>query len=117
MTKVVSIRVPRALAEEVRVSARNRRTSVSALVTWVLNIALVDGLDLSRLPDAREPLDAKLDLRLSEELLNRLQPVCNGLKIPPSVYVRTILYGGHIGQLSMKRAGDRYKLEANHDQK
>jgi hypothetical protein len=115
VTKVVSIRVPQPLADEVRKTAKNKRTSVSALVAWVLNISLVDGLDLSRIPDAREPLDCKLDLRLSEDLFHQLHPVCEGLRVSISVYVRTILYGGYTQRLAIKKEGGRYKLVHNHD--
>jgi hypothetical protein len=84
---MVSIRVPAVLAQEVREAARKRRTSVSAFLTCILDIALLDGPDLSRLPDAREHLDDKIDLRLSEELFHQLQPVCKRLGMSVSVYV------------------------------
>ncbi len=116
VTRVTSIRVPVVLAVEIRAAARSWQTSVSALLAWILNIALADRLDLSGLPDAREPLDDKLDVRLSEELVRRIEPVCKGLKIPLSVYIRTILYGGYTGQVTLKQAGGRYTLVANHEQ-
>jgi hypothetical protein len=116
MTRVTSIRLPAALAQELRTIAITRRMSVSALIAWILDLALADGLDLSRLPDAHEPLDGKLDLRLSDEMVRRILPVCTGLRMSVSVYIRTILYGGYTGQLVIKQAGGRYTLVNNHDQ-
>jgi len=115
MTRVVSIRVPDVVAREVRIAATNSQTSVSGFVVWILNIALGDGLDVSRFPDAREQLDSKLDFRLSAEMLSRLRLVCKELRISISVYVRTILYGGYTRQLTLKQEGGRYTLVDNHD--
>ena len=116
-TKVVSVRMPEILAREVRSSAEERHTSVTAFIEWVLTLLLQSGIGVSALPDVREPSDSKLDFRLSKEMLARVRPICKQLRVPLSVYVRTILYAGYTGKLVIKQVGSSYTLEANHDQK
>jgi len=117
MTKIVSVRIPEILAREIRSSADERHTSVAAFIEWVLTLILKSGVDVSALPAAREQSNSKLDFRLSKEILARLRPICKQLRMPLSVYVRTILYGGYTGKLVIKQVGSSYTLEANHDQK
>jgi len=117
MTKIVSIRMPEVLAREVREDAEQRQVSVSAFVTWILDIALQAGLDLSTLPDARERLDGKIDCRLPAEIVSRLRPVCRQFNVPLSVYIRTLMYAGHTQRLTLEKAMCGYTLVANHDQK
>jgi len=117
MTKVVSVRMSEMLVREVRFSAEERHTSVTAFIEWVLTLVLQSGIDVSALPDARGLLDSKLDFRLSKEMLGQLRPICKQSRVPLSVYVRTILYAGYTSKLVIKQAGSGYTLEANHDQK
>ena len=116
VTKIVSIRMPEVLAHSLRDDAAERRTSVSAFVAWILDIALQSGLDLSALSDVRERLDGKIDCRLPTEIFYRLRPVCRQLRLSPSVYIRALMYAGLTRRLRLEQVGGRYTLVANHDQ-
>jgi len=116
VTKVISIRVPVGLATEVRSVARERQISISGFVGWVLGIALSDGLGVSQLRDSQEPLNDKLDLRLSSECAQKLRLACRQTRITPSVYIRTLLNAGLTRRVTLKLQGGRYTLVANHDQ-
>jgi hypothetical protein len=116
MTRVVSIRMPEVLAYEIRLEAAERKMSVSALMNWILGVALQgSGLDISALSDAKELSDSKLDFRLSDEMLSQLGPVCERLRMSHSVYIRTILNACYIGQLTLAQVGNRYTLVAKND--
>lgn len=117
MTKVVSVRMPEIVIQEVRSYAEKKHMSVTALIEWLLTLVLQSGVDVSALPDAKAPSNCKLDFRLSKEMLSRLRPVCKELRVSLSVYVRTILYAGYTGALFLTQVGSGYTLEANHDQK
>ena len=105
VTKIVSIRMPEVLAHSLRDDAAERRTSVSAFVAWILDIALQSGLDLSALSDVRERLDGKIDCRLPTEIFYRLRPVCRQLRLSPSVYIRSLMYAGLTRRLRLEQVG------------
>ena len=117
MAEVVSIRMPEVLARAVRDDAAQKQMSVSAYVSWILDIAFQGGLDISVLPDVKERLDSKIDCRLPPEILSRLRSVCRQFRVSPSVYARTLMYAGLTRKLTLKEVAGRYTLEANHDQR
>ena len=67
------------------------------------------------LPDVQEYLDAKLDVRLPEDLVSKLQVESERLGISVSVYSRIILNAYYKKRLVFLEIGDRYTLAENHD--
>jgi len=102
--------------QAVRNNAARSQMCVSEIVTQLAKHALDDQCSLSGLVDPQEALDAKLDVRLSSELLSRLRHECNRLRINVSVYIRIVLFGYYTRKLIFVQAGERYTLVANHDQ-
>ena len=71
----------------------------------------------SALSDVQNYLDAKLDIRLPEELVSRLRAEAERLRVSLSVYSRVILYAYYTKRLVfVDLGGDRYTLAENHDQ-
>jgi hypothetical protein len=117
MKRPVSIRMPEDLGRGLRQLAAKRQMSVSQLVAWVLGIALRSNVDFSSLPDAQGWLTAKIDCRLPNDIISQLRPVCKGLGVSPSVYIRTLMFAGQTGRLAIREFGGAYTLVANHEQK
>ncbi len=116
MSKVVSVRMQTGLAGEIERAAAGRNMSKSAFIGWALVLALQDNLDVSAFPDPPEPADYKLDIRIPDETLACLRPVCDRLKMSLSVFIRRLVYAGCTGRVTLEQAGGRYKLVANYDQ-
>jgi hypothetical protein len=116
VTRVVSIRAPEILTRAVRLNATRSQVPISQLVSWLLGHVLEDGCDLSRLEDTEKPADAKLDIRLTHEMVSRIRAVCDPHRVRVSVCIRAILYAYYTRRLVFVQAGDRYKLVANYDQ-
>jgi hypothetical protein len=116
MKKSLSIRVPEKLGLVLGQLADQRQMSLSALIEWILGLALQANIDFSSLPDTTEQLNHKLDCRLPSEMLARLRLMCRQLKVSPSVFIRTLMYGGETNRLAIKQVGSEYMLVAKHDQ-
>jgi hypothetical protein len=116
MTKVVSLRLPAALERAIRQNAAQSKMPASDIVRLVLIHALGGQFSFSALPDAQQFLDAKLDVRLPEELVSNLRAESERLRISVSVYSRIILYAYYTKRLVFIETGDRYTLAENHEQ-
>jgi len=117
MTKVVSLRLPKALEWAVRSNAAQSRMSIPDIVRLILEHSLDGQYRFLALPDAQQFLDAKLDVRLPEELVSNLHAESERLGISVSVYTRIILYAYYTKRLVFIEIGDRYTLAENHEQK
>lgn len=100
----------------VRQHSVNSRMTVATLVRIVLEHSLDGQYRLAALFDVR-PLDAKLDIRLPEELVRRLRAHAERLGKSISVYTRMILYAYYMKHLVLVEIGGRYTLAENHEQK
>ncbi len=116
MTKVLSIRMPSILERAIRHNADQSRMAVSDIVRVILMHAPGGQFSFSRLRDAQQFLDAKLDVRLPEELFSELRAESEQLRISVSVYSRVILYAYYTKRLVYLEMGGRYTLAENHDQ-
>jgi len=90
---------------------------VPVIIRLILEHALCGRYNFSGLPDAQEFLDAKLDIRLSEDLNLKLRTESERLGVSLSVYIRKILYAYYTKRLVFVEKDGRYTLEENHDQK
>jgi len=117
VTGVVSVRMPSTLERAVRVNAESSRMIVSVIVRLILEHALCGRYNFSGLPDAQEFLDAKLDIRLSNELIAKVRAESDRLRVSVSVYIRKILYAYYNKRLVFVEKDGRYTLEENYDQK
>jgi hypothetical protein len=117
MTKVVSIRMPAVLERAIRNNATRSNMLVANIVRLILMHAPGGQFSFSQLPDVQQYLDAKLDVRLPEELVSQLRAESARLSISLSVYSRIILYAYYRKQLVFVEIGDRYTLAENHEQK
>ena len=116
MTKVLSIRMPSVLERAIRHNADESRMPVSDIVRLILMHAPGGQFSFSRLPDIQQYLDAKLDVRLPEELVSKLRAESEQLRISVSVYSRVILYAYYTKRLVYAEIEDRYTLAENHEQ-
>jgi hypothetical protein len=116
MTKVVSLRLPTALERAVRSHAAQSRMSVQEIVRLILEHSLGGQYRFSALPDAEQFLDAKLDVRLPEELVLNLRAESQRLRISVSAYSRVILYAYYTKRVVFIEIGGRYTLAENHEQ-
>jgi predicted DNA-binding protein len=116
MTKVLSIRMPSVLERAIRHNADQSRMPTSDIVRLILMHAPDGQYSFSALPDAQQYLDAKLDVRLPEELVSRLRAESERLRISVSVYSRIVLYAYYTKRLVFVEIGDRYTLAENHEQ-
>ncbi len=117
MTKVVSLRLPAVLERAISGNAAQSRMSVPNIVRLILEHSLDGQYRLSALRDVERDLDAKLDIRLPEELVLKLCTASERLGISLSVYCRVILYAYYAKRLVFIEIGDRYTLAENHEQK
>jgi len=117
MTAVISLRLPAALERTVRGHAVHSKMTVPEIVRVILMHAPDGQYDFSVLPDVPQRLDAKLDVRLPEELVSRLRAESERLRISVSVYSRVLLYAYYTKRLILVEIGERYTLAENHDQK
>jgi hypothetical protein len=116
MTKVVSIRIPCILERAIRGHAARSRMAVFHIVWLILEHSLGSQYSFSALRDAPQSLDAKLDVRLPEEVVSKLRAESERLRISVSVYSRMILYAFYTKRLVFVEIGDHYTLAENHDQ-
>ena len=116
MTKVLSLRLPGVLERAIRTSSVQSRMSVSDAVRWILEHAVGGQYSFSALRDVPQCLDAKLDVRLPEQLMARVRAESERLRISVSVYSRVILYAYYTNRLNLIEIGGRYTLAENHDQ-
>lgn len=116
MTSVVSLRLPAVLERAIRQNADQSRMPTSDIVRLILMHAPDGQYSFSALPDVQQYLDAKLDIRLPEELVSRLRVESERLRISVSVYSRVILYAYYTKRLVFVEIGDRYTLAENHEQ-
>ena len=116
MTKVISIRMPSILERAVRTQAARSNMLVADIVRLILMHAPGGQFSFSQLPDVQQYLDAKLDVRLPEELVSQLRGESARLRVSLSVYSRVVLYAYYSKRLVLVEIGDRYTLAENHEQ-
>jgi predicted HicB family RNase H-like nuclease len=116
MTQVLSLRLPSALENTLRVHAARLHKSAPALVGSILEHSIGGPFGFSTLPDVPQSLDGKLDVRLPAEFVARLHAEANRLETSVSVYSRVILYAFYTKRLLFVQIGGRYTLAENHDQ-
>jgi hypothetical protein len=116
MTKVVSIRMPPVLERAIRNNAARSNMLVADIVRLILMHAPGGQFSFSRLPDIQQYLDAKLDVRLPEEIVLQLRAESERLRVSLSVYSRIILYAYYTKRLVFVEIGDRYTLAENYEQ-
>ncbi|MBZ5573950.1 MAG: hypothetical protein LAO09_18965 [Acidobacteriia bacterium] len=116
MTTVLSLRLPSALENSVRVHAAHLQKPVPVVVGSILEHSIGGQYTFSQLPDVPQSLDGKLDVRLSTELVVRLRAETLRLGISISVYSRVILYAFYSKRLVFVQIGGRYTLAENHEQ-
>lgn len=116
MTGVVSIRVTSGLEQAIRRNAARSGMTVSAIAGLIMEHAVSGPCGSSALLDINEFLDAKLDIRLSNELIANLRAESTRLGVSVSVYIRRILYAYYTKRLVFTETEGRYTLGENHDQ-
>ncbi|MGA8491562.1 MAG: hypothetical protein WB711_14140 [Terriglobales bacterium] len=116
MTKVISIRMPPALERSIRGNADWAKMPASNIVRLILMHAPGGQYSFAALPDVQEYLDAKLDVRLPEDLVSQLRAESKRLEISVSVYSRIILNAYYAKRLVFVEIGGCYTLAENHDQ-
>jgi len=116
MTKVVSIRMSSALERSIRGNADWAKMPASDIVRLILMHAPDGQYSFAALSDVQEYLDAKLDVRLPEDLVSKLRAQSERLRISVSVYSRIILYAYYTKRLAFVEIGGCYTLAENHDQ-
>jgi hypothetical protein len=116
MTRVVSLRLPVSLERAIRGNAAQSRMSTSDIVRLILMHSVGGRYRFAALPDATNYLDAKLDVRLPEELVSSLRVESQRLGISVSVYSRVILYAYYTKRLVFVDIEGRYTLAENHEQ-
>jgi hypothetical protein len=89
MTKVISLRLPNALAAIVRQNAERSIVPVANFVGVILEHSLNGAFNLAHLPDVC-PLDGKLDIRLPEQLVLNVHEASKRIGKSVSVYSRII---------------------------
>ena len=117
MTKVVSIRMPSVLERAVRSHAAQSRMPVFHIIWLILEHSLDGQYSFSALRDVQQCLDAKLDVRLPEEVVSKLRAESELLRTSLSVYSRIILYAYYTKRLVLVEVEGCYTLAENHDQK
>lgn len=115
MSRVVSVRVPSVLERAVYANANRSKMLTSQIVGLILEHSVSGHYDFSRLTD-EEFLDAKLDVRLADELVTKLHLISKSLRVSVSVYIRTILYAYYSKRLVFVERNGHYTLEENHEQ-
>jgi len=116
MTSVISLRLPAALERTIRHNAAESNMPVADVVRWILERALVGQYRFSALPDPKQLLDAKLDIRLSSTLVSGIRAESQRLNVSISVYTRVILFAYYTKRLIVIQTGGRYTLAENHDE-
>jgi hypothetical protein len=116
MTKVLSIRMPSALERVIRRNADQSRMAVADIVRLILMHAPDGQYSFAALSDVQQHLEAKLDIRLPDELVSKLRSESERLRVSVSVYSRVILYSYYTKRLVLVEIGDRYTLAENHEQ-
>lgn|GEM_PF-4292656 len=116
MTKVLSIRMSSVLERCIRHNADQSRMPTSDIVRLILMHAPGGQYSFSALPDIQQYLDAKLDIRLPEELVSKLHAESERLRISVSVYSRVILYAYYAKRLVFVEIGGVTRLAENHEQ-
>jgi hypothetical protein len=116
MTKVVSIRMPSVLERAIRNNAARSNMLVANIVRLILMHAPGGQFSFSALADVQQYLDAKLDVRLPEDLVSTLRAESERLGVSVSVYSRIILYAYYTKRLVFIEVGARDTLAENHDQ-
>jgi len=117
MTKVLSLRLPAALASTIRMHASGMNRFPPAIVGSILEQSIGGPFSFSALPEVAQPLDGKLDVRLPAEFIARLHAEAERLGTSTSVYSRVVLYAFYAKRLVFVQIGGRYTLAENHDQK
>jgi predicted DNA binding CopG/RHH family protein len=110
MTVVASIRVPSGLERAIRRNAARSGMTVSAIAGLILEHSVSGQCNLAALEDIPEFLDAKLDLRLSEELIANLRDESQRLTVSVSVYIRRILCAYYTKRLVFVERDGHYTL-------
>jgi len=116
MTVVASIRVTSGLERAIRRNAARSGMTVSTIAGLILEHAVSGQCNLAALEEIPEFLNAKLDVRLSTELVANLRAESARLEVSVSVYIRRILNAYYTKRLLFIETDGRYTLVENHDQ-
>lgn len=115
MTVVASIRVPSGLEKAIRRNAARSGMTVSVIAGLIIEHSLSGQYSFPALEDVDGFLDAKLDVRLSNELVANLRAESARLEVSVSVYIRRILNAYYTKRLVFTETEGRYTLVENHD--
>jgi hypothetical protein len=115
VTRVVSIRLARGIEQAIRRNAVRSRMTVSSIAGLILQHSLGGQYSFSGLKDGNEFLDAKLDIRLPDDLVSKLRTEAKRLGVAVSVSIRRILYAYYTKRLVFAESNGHYTLEENHD--
>jgi predicted DNA-binding protein len=116
MTEIVSIRLESEIEQAIRRNAARSRMTVSSIAGVILEHSLCGQYSFSALKDSNEFLDAKLDIRLPNELISKLRVESKRLRVSVSVYIRRILYAYYTKRLVFTETEGHYTLGENRDQ-
>jgi len=103
------------LKQAVRLNAVRSRMTASSISGVILEHSLGAQYSSSALRDSNEFLDAKLDIRLPDDLVAKLRMEAKRIGVSVSVYIRRILYAYYAKRLVFVESEGRYTLEENHD--
>jgi len=115
-SRVISLRLPKALIVALEKSAAQAKLSRSGGLDLLLRCSVGNGELLVRLKDSPDLWDAKLDARIPNSTFDNLRSACERLGIPVSVYIRKLLY--HFYETKTLRivgSDGHYTLAYRHD--
>ena len=116
MSRVVSLRLPKALIADLERSAARASLSMPGGLDLLLRCSLGNCELLTQLKDCPDLWDAKLDARIPISTFQHLKSVCLRLGIPISVYTRKLLYHFYVTkELKIAEANGHYTLADRHD--
>ena len=116
MTRIVSFRLPRSLAEVARADANRVGMYFSQALDFLVSSSLGIATILRGLEDSPEPFNCKIDVRLPEQTFEGLRAAALQAGIPIGVYIRVLFYNFYVSKkVWLEKAGDHYKLVARDD--
>jgi hypothetical protein len=114
--RVVSLRLPAALVEDLAQSAADAQLSVAAALEWLLRNSFGNPDLLRALEDCQERPNAKLDARITGATLDSLRVATVELRTSNPVYIRKLLYHFFVTKrLKYVRSDGHYTLAGRHD--
>jgi len=115
-SRIISLRLPSKVIVALTRSAENARWSVSTGLDCLLRNSFEHGELLQPLPDCREFLDAKLDVRIPITTSEQIKSRAGQLGMSISVYIRKLLYHFYITKnVKYVVCNGHYTLAGSHD--